>query len=366
MEEYLDALDVGRLDADGNGTLDALTDGILILRQQFGFVGDVLVAGALGNGSTRVTGDEVLRFVIGEKIAANQDPVPKRDANGNVIPGETVTGVGFGTPEILDHTGGDPLQLKDVNKPAEDAVRGSSAWVPVLPEVQPDDSLKYSLDAYNQQVEFTSHVCEGQPIGLTADGSPNNGLLDAPPGFELTNPSGELNEEEIDEFANKCVAVPQLMALGVQTPLFLDAPDAAAYHFRVENGYTFGALAIDRAAADTLLIDPIFDLFLPATNEWIEVDLSQTLTLPNGTAEFDLYSRALPNQVVHRATNRVTLPDGTLSDVRQPAVNNFRVPFGFTFVGGDPGQIPVVDLDTVPRQAVNEPTPIAPNMFPGK
>ena len=131
-----------------------------------------------------------------------------------------------------------------------------------VPEIQPDDALKYSLDACNQQVEYTSHLCEGQPIGLTAEGSPNSGLLDAPPGFELTNPSGEFNEEDIDEFTNKCVAVPQSMALGVQVPLFLDAPDAAAYHFRVENGYTFGVLVIDQAAADTVLIDPIFDLFL--------------------------------------------------------------------------------------------------------
>lgn len=35
------------LDVDGNGKLDALTDGLLILRYLFGFVGDSLVQGAM-------------------------------------------------------------------------------------------------------------------------------------------------------------------------------------------------------------------------------------------------------------------------------------------------------------------------------
>ena len=76
------------------------SDGTLYTEVRFDIAGNTLKSiGVIGNGSTRVTGDEVLRFVIGEKIATDQDPVPKRDAVGNAIPGETVTGVGFDLPK---------------------------------------------------------------------------------------------------------------------------------------------------------------------------------------------------------------------------------------------------------------------------
>jgi len=42
------------LDVDGNGVADALTDGLLILRDLFGLTGVELVQGAIGPGSTRV------------------------------------------------------------------------------------------------------------------------------------------------------------------------------------------------------------------------------------------------------------------------------------------------------------------------
>ena len=41
------------LDIDGNGETDALTDGILIMRFQFGLRGASVVAGAVGSGATR-------------------------------------------------------------------------------------------------------------------------------------------------------------------------------------------------------------------------------------------------------------------------------------------------------------------------
>ena len=41
------------LDVTGNGTVDALTDGLLILRHMFGFRGDTLTANAIGSGAIR-------------------------------------------------------------------------------------------------------------------------------------------------------------------------------------------------------------------------------------------------------------------------------------------------------------------------
>ncbi|MEZ6131916.1 MAG: cadherin domain-containing protein [Planctomycetaceae bacterium] len=51
------------LDVDGDGTLNAATDGILILRYLFGFVDDSLVFGAVGTNAIRTTGAEVAAFL---------------------------------------------------------------------------------------------------------------------------------------------------------------------------------------------------------------------------------------------------------------------------------------------------------------
>jgi hypothetical protein len=360
IEDYLGVLErQGRLDADGNGAPDALSDGILFLRQHSGFVGEALVDGALGDGRTRVTGEEVRRFVIGEKVTASQTPIPKRDDDGNVVLDKEgqpvlVQGTGFDIPEILDRIGGDPLGLKDVNQPDDDAVPGSSAWVPLPPALEEGAWRQYSLTTYGRNVEFTRLLRDGVPIAVTAQGNPTSGLLEDQ-GLAFADANGDLDEEAIEGFSDEVTSEVVSRVLGVQASLFLDTPDAAAYAFRVENGFSLASLAIDLLAGDTALIDPVFDLFLPTTEAWTEVDLSQPFTLPAGTTEFQLFSRALPNQVAARSTNRVRSADGTLSDELQPSVSNFRVPFGLTFADGAAGQTPVIQVQTVPRQPVHDP-----------
>ena len=54
VARYLDA-NSALLDIDGNGRLDALTDGLMILRYLFGLRGDALTHGAVGAGATRAT-----------------------------------------------------------------------------------------------------------------------------------------------------------------------------------------------------------------------------------------------------------------------------------------------------------------------
>jgi hypothetical protein len=51
------------LDVDGNGTADALTDGILILRFLFGFGGATLINGAVGGGCTRCVATDIETFL---------------------------------------------------------------------------------------------------------------------------------------------------------------------------------------------------------------------------------------------------------------------------------------------------------------
>ena len=51
------------LDADGNGKVDALTDGLLFIRYMFGLRGSSLVAGAIGPGAMRSTAPAVELYI---------------------------------------------------------------------------------------------------------------------------------------------------------------------------------------------------------------------------------------------------------------------------------------------------------------
>ena len=56
------------LDIDGNGSYDALTDGLLILRYLFGLSGDSLVAGVVANNANYTTSPELTSLSAGPRI----------------------------------------------------------------------------------------------------------------------------------------------------------------------------------------------------------------------------------------------------------------------------------------------------------
>ena len=58
IESRIDALD-DLADIDGNGQIDALTDGLLMLRYLFGLEGDTLIKGVIARDATRTTSDEI-------------------------------------------------------------------------------------------------------------------------------------------------------------------------------------------------------------------------------------------------------------------------------------------------------------------
>ena len=47
------------LDIDGNGTADALTDGLLVIRYLFGLRDATLIQGAVGTGARRSTATDI-------------------------------------------------------------------------------------------------------------------------------------------------------------------------------------------------------------------------------------------------------------------------------------------------------------------
>ena len=73
-------------DADGNGSLTALTDGLLILRYLFGFTGSILSSSAVGPGCTRCDGTSIAAHL--DSIKAELDV----DGNGGT-PGPLTDGL---------------------------------------------------------------------------------------------------------------------------------------------------------------------------------------------------------------------------------------------------------------------------------
>ena len=67
-----------QLDGDGDGSLEPLTDGVLLLRYLFGFTGPVLVDGAVGANCTRCDGPAVQTYLSGLGLVL--------DIDGNGVP----------------------------------------------------------------------------------------------------------------------------------------------------------------------------------------------------------------------------------------------------------------------------------------
>jgi hypothetical protein len=66
------------IDIDGNNELDALTDGLLLLRGMFGLTGDALVNGVIGVNATYSSSADI------ESRIANLGNIIDIDGNGNV------------------------------------------------------------------------------------------------------------------------------------------------------------------------------------------------------------------------------------------------------------------------------------------
>ena len=62
ITDYLQSHEA-ELDIDGNGEVAPLSDGLLLLRHQFGFQGQALIADAIGAGATRTSAEEIATYI---------------------------------------------------------------------------------------------------------------------------------------------------------------------------------------------------------------------------------------------------------------------------------------------------------------
>jgi hypothetical protein len=76
-QRFAEIAATAELDVDGNGTLDPLTDGLLVLRGLFGFTGDTLVTGAVGGLCTRCDATAISSYL------STIDPMLDIDGNGS-------------------------------------------------------------------------------------------------------------------------------------------------------------------------------------------------------------------------------------------------------------------------------------------
>jgi formylglycine-generating enzyme required for sulfatase activity len=98
IEGYLEEA-LLEFDADGNGTVDALTDGLLILRRLFDFRGDALTAGAVALDCGRCDAGEIEGYLA--YLACPADPVA---GNLRYVPADTfVQGSPAGEPCRADN-----------------------------------------------------------------------------------------------------------------------------------------------------------------------------------------------------------------------------------------------------------------------
>ena len=58
-ESYASIVSANNIDIDGNENLDALTDGLLILRSMFGLTGDSLISGVVGEDARYEDAEEI-------------------------------------------------------------------------------------------------------------------------------------------------------------------------------------------------------------------------------------------------------------------------------------------------------------------
>jgi hypothetical protein len=137
IEAYLETNKI-QLDVDGDGEATALTDGLLIIRSLFGFAGDSLIAGAIGNAASRGEAVAVQRYLETILDSDNDGVVDSRDGFPNISLGGRKDSDGDGYPDECDEACVASGLTKDLETIAE--TTAPSTTTPITPTTSPPSS----------------------------------------------------------------------------------------------------------------------------------------------------------------------------------------------------------------------------------
>jgi len=203
LEEIRDQLDV-----DGNGMIDALTDAILYLRYLFGFTGEALTSGAVGAGATRANAEQVIAYLESIGSGPAIDPIEVRSIEEN---------------NALD------VELaieraSDRNRYTSEELAATREWViGIAQNAQIPDNLT-SLDFENAR---------------SVENSPNTFIVELSDDAQTTDAFGELDSSSEIEFFYPLVPLQIELDYIPNDPLFADQ-----WHFR-NTGQTRGTPGVD-------------------------------------------------------------------------------------------------------------------------
>jgi len=228
---YTDADDIqsritglgNRLDIDNNGTVDALTDGLIILRYLFGLTGDTLTNGVVAADAQRVSATDIESHV--ERLASLDIEPPAFTSSGSFSAAENQTAIGIVTATDVDSSStsftisGSELTITSAgvlsfaSAPDYEAKTSYTATVTATDGTNPTTQIiTVTITDVNEVPVFTSlatfNAVEFQTsIGsVTASDPEGNALTFAVSGSELSSTSaGVLSFMSNADYASKSV-----------------------------------------------------------------------------------------------------------------------------------------------------------------
>ena len=345
------------LDIDKDGLLRSDTDGQLIARFLAGFTGAELVAGAVSAEGERTDPDEIADFLRLGRVTTNNQAVMRPDENDVLVLSQ---GVGF--DEVIQFGGGidvfgveAALDASDapagaaVANPTTQGVIGAAAELAAMPlsatprEANELQSFGFLLSNFGERIAYEELWLDQHRISRVAQGAPLNYASEEFAG---------LDDDDLSRLERRT----SFNVLGRDEPIYVQAPDAAGYTYRVLGGYLFDQLSIDLQVGDNGYLGDGFDLYRGVTitdadgNESIRWEFEAFLQ--EGNPQFDsgdgiltyklsqpletfrLFPTALPNVEIHQGDN-LSAPE-------------LLTTTGFTLVpGNDAPRIPAIQMEQI-------------------
>jgi len=243
---------VGSLDIDGNGELDALTDGLLLLRDMFGLSADQLTQGAIGDNSVYTESDDIEARIssLGDSLDIDQDGSVDALSDGLII------------LRYLFGLTGQPLTTGVIS---DDAQRSSIAEI---------EQYLLQLSSAVDAETFSGKVIDGYVSGANIFIDQNfNFQQDAGEYSATTDSNGEFSIS-VDSSIASCLKA---------RPIIANVPVGAVDSTlgEVTQAYQMILPSIDDTGASSIVISPFTSLFSEAILN-AKSNLKEDLTLDEG------------------------------------------------------------------------------------